>query len=216
VKRETVDVPELRAELMAEGLDTADLKPDPLDQLEDWLAFAVGVGIYNANSMAVATADIEGAPSVRNVLYRGLVDGGLVFHTNRQSQKGVELISNPRAEALFSWLALERQVRLRGTVATAPDEVSDAYWDSRPRGSQVAALASDQSRPVPDREWLERRAGALDAAHERRDIPRPEHWGGFVLRPDRVEFWQGREHRLHDRLVYVRQAGQWEIVRLAP
>lgn len=212
----TVDIGSLRRRFMAEGLDEGDLAEDPLVQLQAWMAVAEDAGIHNANSMAVASVSEDGHPSVRNVLMRGIVDGGPVFYTNYESRKGVELSTRPHTEALFSWLDLERQVRIAGTVARLSPEQSDAYFASRPRLSRLAALASDQSRPIPSREWLERRFNALVAAHEGIDVPRPDHWGGFRIEPRRIEFWQGRDHRLHDRLVYERAAGGWEIVRLAP
>jgi pyridoxamine 5'-phosphate oxidase len=216
---EWTDLAERRAALMQVGLDVEQLDADPIAQLHAWLDEASAAGLHNPNSMAVASASTDGAPSVRNVLYRGIVAGGLSFYTNYDSQKGVELLANPRAEALFSWLELERQVRVRGTVSLAPEEASDEYWRTRPRDSQIAALSSDQSRPVPDRDWLERRTRVLEAAHSGREVPRPPHWGGFVLHPQRIEFWQGRLHRLHDRLVYGREgrdAVTWTITRLAP
>jgi pyridoxamine 5'-phosphate oxidase len=214
--QEPTELAERRAHLTDTGLDVGDLAADPFEQLQVWLDDAWASGLHNANSMAVATATPEGTPSVRNVLYRGWVEGGLAFYTNYESQKGVELLINPRAEALFSWLPLERQVRLSGPVTVAPAEASDEYWSSRSRENQIAALSSDQSRPVPDRDWLERRTRVLEAAHAGREVPRPEHWGGFVLRPERIEFWQGRRYRLHDRLVYVHSDDGWAITRLAP
>lgn len=211
------DLSEVRAGLMAEGLRRADLKPDPVAQFDDWLGLASDLGLHNADAMAVATVGADGVPSVRNVLLRGFGADGFVFYTNRESQKGVDLASNPHVEALFSWLPLERQVRVRGLAAEASDEMSDAYWATRARGSQVAALTSDQSRPVESREWLERRARTLEAAHDGLTIARPDHWGGYVIVPDRFEFWQGREFRLHDRLSYERlDDGSWQVSRLAP
>ena len=201
---------------MDAGLSVTDLKPSPLDQLRDWLAFAEETGLHNASAMAVATVDATGCPSVRNVLWRGVIDDGLVFYTNYDSRKGTDLAAEARCEALFTWLPLDRQVRVAGTVARTTAKQSDAYFATRPRESQLAALASDQSRTIPDREWLERRFNALDAAHEGREVRRPEHWGGFVLSPRRYEFWQGRRVRLHDRLVYDLDGDNWVVSRLAP
>jgi pyridoxamine 5'-phosphate oxidase len=213
---EPIDLPDLRAALRAEGLNRDHLKPAPLEQLQEWLAYAQSVGLHNADAMAVATASADGLPAVRNVLWRGVIGDGLVFYSDYQSRKGVDLIANPRVEALFSWLAIERQVRLTGSVRRLTDAQSDAYFAKRPRGSQLAALTSDQSQVVPDREWLERRYNALEAAHDGREIPRPESWGGYLIQPIRYEFWQGREHRLHDRLVYELGEDGWEVIRLAP
>ncbi len=212
----TVDIVGLREKFMAEGLDESELHHDPMVQLQAWLDVAFEAGIHNANSMAVTSVSEDGWPSVRNVLMRGIIDGGPVFYTNYESRKGVELGARPHTEALFSWLDLERQVRIAGEVSRVSPEQSDAYFASRPRLSRLAALASDQSRPIPSREWLERRFNALVAAHEGIDVPRPDHWGGFRIEPRRVEFWQGRDHRLHDRLVYEPTAQGWEIIRLAP
>jgi pyridoxamine 5'-phosphate oxidase len=201
---------------MEAGLTATDLKPSPLDQLRDWLAFAEQVGLHNATAMAVATVDEAGQPSVRNVLWRGVIDDGLVFYTNYESRKGSDLAANPRCEALFTWLPLDRQVRVTGNATPTTPRQSDAYFATRPRQSQLSALTSDQSRVIPDREWLERRFNALDAAHEGREVRRPEHWGGYVLRPHRYEFWQGRSFRLHDRLVYEFDGDNWVVSRLAP
>ena len=212
----TVDITGLRRQFMARGLDEGDLHEDPIGQLQAWMTVATEAGIHNANAMALTSVSEDGRPSVRNVLMRGIIDGGPVFYTNYESRKGVELGARPFTEALFSWLDLERQVRIAGEVSRLTPEQSDAYFASRPRLSRLAALASDQSRPIPSRKWLERRFKALVAAHEGIEVPRPAHWGGFRIEPRRFEFWQGRDHRLHDRLVYEPTSEGWEIVRLAP
>lgn len=211
-----MDHAQRRAELMAAGLDVDDVPADPLVLLDDWLTSARDAGIHNADAMAVATADDAGRPTVRNVLMRGVVRGGLTFYTNYESDKGRELATTPACEALFSWLDLERQIRVRGLVERLSADESDTYWRTRPRGSQLAAWASDQSRPLASRAVLEERVTALDARHDGGDVPRPAHWGGYLLTPERVEFWQGREFRLHDRIVYVPDRGQWRTERLAP
>lgn len=213
---EPVDLRDVRQTLMGGGLEEATAPAEPMGLFSEWLDYAVSLGLHNANAMAIATADRSGRPSVRNVLLRGSFDEGLAFYTNYESQKGRELAANPVAEALFSWLPLERQVRLSGAVRLASPEQSDAYFASRARESRISAMASDQSRPVDSRADLERRHQEIEAELGAADPVRPSHWGGFVLEPDHVEFWQGRPHRLHDRLVYTRREGGWDRVRLQP
>lgn len=200
---------------MGEGIDPTTVDADPLVQLHEWLSLAWDRGLFNANAMALATVDSDGLPHVRNVLAR-IVDGELTFHTNYESAKGVELAVHPRAEALFSWLELERQVRVAGPVSKLPAAASDAYWDARPRESQLSALASAQSQPVDDRAALERRVEALDAEHADRPVPRPSHCGGYDLAADYYEFWHSRHGRLHDRVRYRLQNGSWSRDRLQP
>ncbi len=211
-----VDLTALRAELVTTGLPEDLEGRDPIAIVQDWLRLAQDAELFNHDALAVASVDVEGRPSVRNVLMRTVIDGGFCFYTNYESQKGVELSARPHVEALFSWLSLERQIRLRGRVERLAPEQSDAYFARRPRGSQLAAIASDQSRPIPGRAWLLERYGGVVAAHEGRDVARPEHWGGFRLVPERIEFWQGHPNRLHDRLVFERDDAGWATSRLAP
>ncbi|MDG2114943.1 MAG: pyridoxamine 5'-phosphate oxidase [Actinomycetota bacterium] len=213
---EPIDLPHVRVELMTAGLSEADAPADPFELFQDWLGQAVDLGIHNANAMAVATAGAGGRPSVRNVLLRSQFEDGLAFYTNYESHKGVDLAANPSAEALFSWLGLERQVRFSGPVTRTTAERSDAYFATRERESRISAIASEQSRPVVDRPALERRHAEVDASFGDADPVRPAHWGGYLLVPDRIEFWQGREHRLHDRLLYELDDGHWSMIRLAP
>src|SRR3954447_611750 len=199
------------------SLEEADLAPDWLAQLKGWLDDAVGAGILEPNAMVLATATADGRPSARSVLLRALDERGLAFYTNRQSQKGRELDANPRASAVFPWIAMGRQVTVSGTIERLSDEESDAYFATRPRGHQVGAAASPQSEVVPDRATLDDAVRAVEARYpEGTDIPRPAHWGGFRLQPEMVEFWEGREDRLHDRLRYQRTPDGWAVVRLAP
>jgi pyridoxamine 5'-phosphate oxidase len=201
------------------GLDEGDLAPTWEAMLERWLGDAVAGGVREPNAMVVATADATGRPSLRTVLLKGLDADGLTFFTNYESDKGRDLDGNPVASILFPWIDLQRQVRLTGAVRRLDGAASDAYFASRPYGSRIGALASPQSRAVPDRAALE---SARDALHERYpdppgDVPRPERWGGYVLSPDAVEFWQGRPDRLHDRLRYRREDDDtWRTERLAP
>lgn len=213
---EPLDPRSIRLELMARGLAEDDLPAEPLDLLDQWLGMATELGLHNANAMAVATADASGLPSVRNVLLRGRPVDGLIFYTNYESAKGLQLAANPFAEALFTWLPLERQIRVRGPITKVRAEQSDAYFASRDRGSRLSAIASAQSQPVASRDELRRRHAELTERFDGTEPPRPAHWGGFHLAAERVEFWQGRDFRLHDRLVYTRRGDSWEIQRLQP
>jgi pyridoxamine 5'-phosphate oxidase len=166
--------------------------------------------------MTLATATPDGRPSARVVLLKGFDERGFVFYTNYEGRKSRELEANPRAALLFYWGELERQVRVEGRVSRVPDRESDAYFAGRPRGSQLGAWASEQSRPVRDRGALERRLRELEGEYEGREVPRPAFWGGYRVVPETMEFWQGRENRLHDRLRYRRAEGGWKIERLQP
>ena len=213
------ELAELRQEYTYAGLDVDDLAPDPVTQFRRWFAAWHEVAVGDPNAMVVTTASPDGRPSVRTVLLRALDDEGFVFFTNLDSRKGRELAANPHAALLFPWHPLGRQVIVEGEAAPIPADASDAYWASRPRASQIAALASPQSQVVPDRAALDDRWAALEADLAGREVPRPPHWGGIRVRHERVEFWQGRERRLHDRLVYRRDPAStsaWRIERLAP
>jgi pyridoxamine 5'-phosphate oxidase len=166
--------------------------------------------------VALATADREGRPSVRMVLLRGVDDRGFIFHTNYTSRKGQEMDGNPHAALCFYWPTLDEQIRIEGTVRRLPAEESDAYFDSRPRGSQLGAWASAQSKVLPTREQLEEEYRATEQRFAGQPIPRPPFWGGFRLHPHRIEFWYGRPDRLHDRIVYTRDGDRWRIERLYP
>ncbi|HET8820004.1 MAG TPA: pyridoxamine 5'-phosphate oxidase [Thermoleophilaceae bacterium] len=196
--------------------DTPDLEDDPLALFQRWLDEARAASRYEAEAMAVATADAMGAPSVRMVLLKGCDVRGLTFFTNYGSRKGTDLGSNPQAALLFHWPTLGRQVRVEGTVTRVDRAKTEAYARSRPRASQLSALASPQSRPVPDRQWLERKVEELDRQHAEGELPVREEWGGYRVEPHAWEFWQNRDSRLHDRFRYERQAGGWSVARLAP
>ncbi len=194
-----------------------DVDPDPFRQFERWFEAAVGVGASQPEAAAVATATPDGAPSVRMVLVKRVERDGFVFYSNYESRKGRELAANPRASLMFHWEPLGRVVRVEGPVQRTSREDSLAYAHSRGRGSQLSAAASPQSRPVPDRTWLERRVAELENQYSGTEVPLSESWGGFRIAPRRFEFWQHRESRLHDRLVYTPDAdGSWRIERLAP
>lgn len=198
-------------------LDEHDLDPDPLGLFRRWFDAAAEAGTAEPEAVALATATPDGRPSARMVLAKGVDERGFAFYTNHGSRKGGELEANPRAALLFHWPALGRQVRVEGPVERLPREESERYVRSRSRDSQVSALASPQSRPVPSREWLEERVAALVEEHEGRDLPVREDWGGYRLVPDAWEFWQHRPNRLHDRFRYVPHPdGGWQIERLGP
>jgi pyridoxamine 5'-phosphate oxidase len=197
----------------------ADVLPDAVRQFRQWLDEAVAAQLPEPAALTLATVDpATGQPSQRVVLLKGLPDdAGFLFFTNYDSQKGHELAAQPRAALNFFWPGLERQVRVEGLVEKAPENVSTAYFQSRPRSSQVGAWASPQSQPIASRQQLEAREHEVEAEFaDQTPLPRPPHWGGYVLRPQRVEFWQGRPSRLHDRLVYEREGEGWKISRLAP
>lgn len=197
-------------------LSEVDMQPDPLAQLELWLQDAREARMIEPGAMALATATPDGQPSVRVVLYKGLEDGGLSFYTSYEGRKGQELAANPQAAATFWWDRLERQVRVEGRVDRLPREKSRAYFQSRLRESQLAAMTSRQSRVVASREELDRRWEENAQRLAGQDVPYPEFWGGYRLLPERIEFWQGRLGRLHDRLRYSRHPDGWRVERLEP
>jgi pyridoxamine 5'-phosphate oxidase len=189
---------------------------DPFTQFADWFEEAKRSEPSDPNAMAVATATADGAPSVRILLLKGFDSRGFVFYTNFQSRKGQELQTNPRAALCFHWKSLQRQVRIEGGVEVVSDAEADAYYASRPRDSRIGAWASSQSHPLENREVLLARITEFTERFGEGDIPRPEYWSGFRLRPDRIEFWQEQPYRLHDRLVYTRAGTGWTTCRLFP
>lgn len=197
------------------NLIEGDLEASPERHLQRWLNEADAYGIREANAMCVSTVGPDHRPSSRMVLLRGLDAEGLLFFTNYNSRKGQELEHNPAICATFWWGPMERQVRVEGRVERASPEESDEYFHSRPRESQIASIASPQSQPIPNREFLESRIDELRTQLPG-EIPRPSHWGGYRIVPDRFEFWQGRGARLHDRLVMTKSGEGWTIQRLAP
>ena len=209
------DVQSRRVEYLRASMDAADLDPDPTRQFLVWLADAAEAGIREPNAMTLATATSSGEPSARIVLLRGVDADGFTWYTNRESRKGRDVAENPRAALVFHWDALERQVRVVGSVDRVPDDASARYFAGRPRKSQLAAWASPQGQPIASREVLEEAHRRLDEAFPG-DVPLPPFWGGYCLRPAMLEFWQGRRSRLHDRIAYVRALGGWRVERLAP
>ena len=206
----------LRQEYRAASLAESDVDHNPVTQFGKWFSEAIDAQLYEPNVMTLATASLSGKPSARILLLKGFDENGFVFFTNYASKKGHEIAENPQAAMVFFWPELERQVRIEGNIAKVSDEESTAYFHSRPAGSQIGALASPQSTIIPDRQLLENRVQELTEAYADREIPRPEHWGGYVLKPDHIEFWQGRPSRLHDRITYTSVDGVWTINRLAP
>jgi pyridoxamine 5'-phosphate oxidase len=204
-----------RIQYEAEGFDVADADPDPIRQFETWFD-AVADQLPQPNAVIVATSDVDGHPGARTLLLRGLDERGLVFFTNYESAKGRALDSNPRAELLFLWLEVHRQVRVAGPVSRLPSAESDVYFASRPRHSQIGAWASPQSAVVPDRAELDRQVAEVEQHFEGRPVPRPPHWGGYRVAAEVWEFWQGRSDRLHDRIRYRREGDEWVRERLAP
>jgi pyridoxamine 5'-phosphate oxidase len=201
----------------AQPLREEDALEDPFAQFARWFQEARDAGIRMAEAAAVATATSDGAPSVRMVLVKHTAEPGFVFYSNYESRKGQELTANPRAALLFYWDALGRQVRINGPVERLSAEASADYIRSRPRGSQLSALASRQSQPLASRAELEERVRQLAEKYDGQDLPVPGFWGGFRLRPESFEFWQHRDDRLHDRLVYSpAEAGEWALRRLSP
>jgi pyridoxamine 5'-phosphate oxidase len=197
-------------------LDPAGVHPDPVLQFRRWFDEAREAGIEEPEAMALASAGPDGRPSVRMVLMRGLDEHGLVFFTNYRSRKGRELEATGHAAAVFHWPRLQRQVRVEGQVQRVSAAESDAYFSKRPLGSRYGAAASPQSEVIPDRRTIVLKVAQLMAAHPLGRIPRPAHWGGYRIELEALEFWQGRRHRLHDRVRYRREDGRWVIERLAP
>ena len=193
-----------------------DLLDDPVEQFRRWLADAEGAAIPLPNAMAVATADADGRPSVRHVLLRGIDRRGFTFFTNYESRKGRQLAENPHAGLVFLWKRLDRQVNATGTTERIEPAESDAYFATRPREARLGAWASAQSSVLASREQLEERVAETERRFSGREVERPPHWGGFVVRPETVEFWQGRRSRLHDRFRYTLLDGAWRIERLSP
>jgi pyridoxamine 5'-phosphate oxidase len=206
----------MRERARSRGLSREDLDPDPVTQFRAWLGDAEGTGDPLPNATALATAGPEGRPSLRHVLLRTVDRRGFVFFTNYRSRKGRELTANPHAALSVFWRELDRQVCVTGSASRLAREESEAYFASRPRDARIGAWASRQSEVIPDRATLEARVAEIDARYPGDDVPLPDFWGGFRLDPETIEFWQGREHRLHDRFLYTRRGTVWMLERLAP
>ena len=210
------DIAALRQEYAATGLDESEVAGDPITQFRSWLDAALAAGIPEPNAMVLSTVGPDGMPSSRTVLLKGLDERGFTFFTNHDSRKARELAAHAQAALVFPWIAIRRQICIRGHVTRLDDAEAGAYFATRPRGSQLAAWASEQSRPLRDRETLEQRMAEVTQRYGDAPVPRPQHWGGYRLAPTSVEFWQGRADRLHDRLVYTAGADGWSLERLFP
>ncbi len=198
------------------GLKESDLNSDPLAQFKKWFAQARAVGLPLPESFMLATATRDGKPSARMILLKGVDKGGFVFYTNYESRKADELASNPQASAVFHWNELFRQIRIEGRIEKVSPAESEKYFHSRARGSQIGAWASRQSTVIPTRADLEKQVSEIKGRYRGQQVPLPPFWGGYRIMPDRIEFWQGRPDRLHDRFVYAKDGQGWKISRLSP
>jgi len=209
-------IADIRKDYKLKSLLEADVLNNPLDQFSLWWDEAINSKIEEVNAMTLATATPEGFPSARIVLLKGTTNQGFLFFTNYLSQKGTELAKNPRACLVFFWKELERQVRIEGTVEKVSEAESDTYFASRPAKSRIGAWASPQSTPIAGRSIIEENVEKYSVQFGEESIPRPPHWGGYIVKPVKLEFWQGRSSRLHDRILYTKLSEEWKIERLAP
>ncbi len=208
-------VNKVRHEFSNQKLDTESLEDTPIQQVEKWIKEAVDSQVPEANAMSICTVDGNGVPSSRIVYARGISEKGIVLYTNYDSQKGHDLLQNPNTSLLFFYPELERQIRIQGSIKRLPEEESDAYFDARPIESKLGAWASEQSSKIESRTTLEERTEFFRKKFGK-NVPRPPHWGGYLVEPNKFEFWQGRPARLHDRIVYELTDDQWSIYRIAP
>jgi pyridoxamine 5'-phosphate oxidase len=211
-------IADIRKDYKQQSLLEKDVANNPFVQFEQWWNEATNSEIDEVNAMTLATASMDGTPQARIVLLKGYSNQGFIFFTNYESHKGKQLAENPQATLVFFWKELERQIRISGIVQKISEQESDEYFNSRPIGSRIGALASPQSQIIANREILEKNTKALEEKYStENNIERPQHWGGYIVQPNQIEFWQGRPSRLHDRILYTLQPNQnWKIERLAP
>ncbi len=210
------DLKQLKREYSEAGIDKDSVYPDPIAQFALWFAQAVDSGIAEPNGFSLCTVSVECRPAQRTVLMKSYDDSGFDFYTNHDSRKGQQMMENNRVSMLFPWYELHRQINIEGQVSRIDDDQSSAYFSSRPRASQISAWASHQSKIIDSRSFLEKQFETLERKFQDQAIPLPPFWGGYRIKPDRFEFWQGRTHRLHDRIVYCKDRRQWKISRLSP
>lgn len=211
------NIADIRTDYTSKPLGENDIDPSPIRQFDKWWREAVAADLIEVNAMTLATASTDGMPSARIVLMKGFSERGFLFYTNYDSFKGQQLIENPRACLVFFWKEIHRQVRITGITEKTTAHESDSYFHSRPKASQVGAVASPQSQVIESREWLDKKYAEIDSQYANIDVERPNHWGGFLLKPVIIEFWQGRPSRMHDRIQYsLIDDGTWKIERLAP
>jgi len=207
---------DMRRDYQLTGLTETDVSADPIEQFSRWFEVASAHDQVEANAMTLATGNAAGQPSARTVLLKAFDEQGFVFYTNLTSRKAADLQDNPQAALLFWWRALERQIRIEGSVEPVPHAMAEEYFSIRPRGSQLGAWASRQSAVIPNRAWLEEHLSETESTYADQEVPCPPFWGGYRVRPQSMEFWQGRASRLHDRLRYRLQEGGWCLERLSP
>ncbi len=210
------DISSLRTEYSKSQISESEMSADPLVQFSKWFEEALNSDQLEPNAMIVGTADQQGQPSQRTVLLKGYDNNGFVFYTNYKSRKGLQLEKNPKISLLFPWYHLQRQIIICGHVSKLSKQQSEEYFHSRPRGSQLSAYVSNQSQEISSRRELESKLSEAESTFENQEIPLPENWGGYLVTPTSLEFWQGRENRLHDRFFYEREEDSWKTSRLAP
>lgn len=209
-------IADIRTSYRKKTLEEKDVVDNPIAQFQIWWDEAIASNAAEVNAMTLATASKDGKPSARTVLLKGIHNNGFVFFTNYESRKGAEIAANPQVALLFFWKELERQVRIEGRIEKTDAAESDEYFNSRPLESRIGAWSSPQSKVIPDRRFLEEREKAIEAEFENKEIPRPQNWGGYLVIPDTMEYWQGRPGRLHDRILYTFDGSRWKKERLAP